>query len=97
MRRKLLVLGAIGIAIGVTVFGLIEFKPTANTDVLNVSGNIEITDVEVSFTRPGWVEFRPAHEGQMIRRGNAVAGVQTFSENTGVTQTIENRRIAIPM
>ncbi len=73
MRRKLLAVGATGLVIGATVFGFVYFKQTADPNVLNVSGNIEVTDVEVSFKLPGWVEARPATEGQFIQAGDPVA------------------------
>lgn len=88
MRKKLLAMGATGLAIGATAVGLIYFKPTVDPNVLSVSGNIEVTDVEVSFKLPGWVELRPAQEGQFIRRGDPVAQL----ESTELHKTVLARR-----
>jgi len=40
---------------------------------VRISGNIEVTDVEVSFKVAGWVESRLVSEGELIRAGAPVA------------------------
>lgn len=44
---------------------------------LRVSGNIEVTDVEISFRMPGRVATRPASEGMPIAAGAVVATLDT--------------------
>ena len=43
------------------------------SNVVRVSGNIEVTQVEMSFRMSGWVSTRPASEGQFIKVGQLVA------------------------
>lgn len=40
---------------------------------IRISGNIEATDVELSFRVPGWIEERIASEGETVEAGAAVA------------------------
>ena len=40
---------------------------------IRISGNIEATDVELSFRVPGWIEERIASEGEMVEAGAMVA------------------------
>jgi membrane fusion protein YbhG len=44
-----------------------------NADTLRISGNVEVTDVEVSFKIPGRVIQRLVDEGQPVREGQAIA------------------------
>jgi HlyD family secretion protein len=73
MNMKHIALGVIVAVLVAAALGYFYFQPESNPDVLGVSGNIEVTDVEVSFKLPGWVETRPASEGQFIQAGDAVA------------------------
>lgn len=73
MNKKFVVVAsAIAIA-AVVALAYLYLQPEANPNLLRVSGNIEVTDVEVSFKLPGWVEARPASEGQFIGAGDTVA------------------------
>jgi len=44
-----------------------------NPNVLQVSGNIEVTDVQLSFRIPGWVEKRLVDEGDNVTVGHEIA------------------------
>lgn len=57
------------------VAGVFYFKkqPAPELDRIRVSGNIEITDVEVSFKIPGRLEKRLVSEGEMVTAGQVVA------------------------
>ncbi|MBA4395487.1 MAG: hemolysin secretion protein D, partial [Desulfobacca sp.] len=73
MKKKIIILAILAI-IGVAVWTF-YFKnrqpPDLNT--VRVSGNIEITDVAVSFKIPGRVEKRMVSEGEMVKAGQVVA------------------------
>ena len=73
MKKKIIIPALLVIAAAVA--GIFYFKNHQTPDVnrIRVSGNIEITDVEVSFKIPGRVEERPVFEGQMITVGQLVA------------------------
>lgn len=44
---------------------------------LRLSGNIEVTDAEMSFKIPGRVEKRPIDEGQIVKQGALIAVLDT--------------------
>jgi HlyD family secretion protein len=48
-----------------------------NRHVIRVSGNIEITDAEVSFKIPGRVEVRLVSEGEWVRTGQLIGRLET--------------------
>lgn len=64
-----LVLAGLG---GLTAYYL-RNRPTPEPDVIRVSGNIEVTDAEVSFKIPGRVEKRLVSEGETVKTGQSVA------------------------
>ena len=45
----------------------------SDPDLITISGNIEVTDAEVSFKIPGRVEKRLVSEGEQIESGQLVA------------------------
>lgn len=53
--------------------GYIRNRPTIDPTRIHVSGNIEITDAEVSFKIAGRVEERLVTEGDMVEMGQVVA------------------------
>lgn len=78
MRQKKWVALPIVLLLGATVAYLVLKRPAHSTsDLIRVSGNIEITDAEVSFKIPGRVEKRLVDEGQLVEQGAAVATLET--------------------
>ncbi len=73
MKKKIIIL--LLLVIAAAIAGIFYFKNHRAQDLnrIRVSGNIEITDVEVGFKIPGRVEERPVSEGQMIKAGQVVA------------------------
>ncbi|MDD4872508.1 MAG: efflux RND transporter periplasmic adaptor subunit [Kiritimatiellae bacterium] len=67
--RKILI-----IAIVVIVLIMVTRKQTGlNSESINISGNIEITDAELSFRIPGRLEARLVSEGESVKSGQMVA------------------------
>lgn len=86
-RKYLLPLIALAI-VGVAAYLYISFfQEVDDPNLIRISGNIEVTDVEVSFRMPGWVEARPVSEGSLIERGDLVARL----ESTELNQEVELR------
>ncbi|MBI4765393.1 MAG: efflux RND transporter periplasmic adaptor subunit [Deltaproteobacteria bacterium] len=73
MKKKILI--PMVLVVAGAVGGIFYFKnhQTPDQNRIRVSGNMEITEVEVSFKIPGRVEERPVFEGQMITAGQLVA------------------------
>jgi len=60
--------------------------------VLRVSGNMEVTDIDLSFRIPGWVDKRLVDEGQLVTKDQVVA----LLDPTELSQEVElnNREVA---
>jgi HlyD family secretion protein len=70
-KRRLMVL--LPAVLLVAVLAYLILGRSNDGRVIRVSGNIEVTDAEVSFKLPGRVEARLVDEGEMIRAGQTIA------------------------
>jgi HlyD family secretion protein len=75
-KRLIIVLLAVIVA---AVAGYVVITQTTyrNPNIIRVSGNIEVTDVEASFKIPGRVVERPVDEGQTIKKEDLIARLDT--------------------
>jgi membrane fusion protein YbhG len=71
-RKKLAVVAAIAL-VGIVVFAWVRARSGDGNRPIRVSGNIEVTDAELSFKIPGRVEARLVDEGQAVKEGQTVA------------------------
>ncbi len=72
-KRKAIWLVAAVVVAGVVVGVVLLTRGTRRTDVVRVSGNIELTAVEVSFKIPGLLKERAVDEGASVTAGQLVA------------------------
>ncbi|MGE5664093.1 MAG: efflux RND transporter periplasmic adaptor subunit [Deltaproteobacteria bacterium] len=72
-RRRSIILGAVAVAAGAALFGWSRLQDGREEGVLRLSGNVEVTDVDVSFKVPGRVKARLVDEGAAVARGQVVA------------------------
>ena len=74
MKKKLVVLVLVAAAVtaAVVVWQLMR-RAGGDGPGLRVYGNIEVTDVELSFRLAGWVKERPVDEGDQVKAGQVVA------------------------
>ena len=73
--RALLILSLLVLAVAAGLY--FQSRPVRDSGVLRVSGNIEITDAEVSFKIAGRVVERSASEGESVKAGQSVARLDT--------------------
>ena len=75
MKRKKTVVatGIVVLAIGAGIAAWFHFREGKEVGVIRVSGNIEVTDVEVSFKIPGRLVERSVDEGMSVAAGQQVA------------------------
>ncbi|MGI6386253.1 MAG: efflux RND transporter periplasmic adaptor subunit [Desulfomonilia bacterium] len=59
-------------------------------DIIRVSGNIEATDVQLSFKIPGRLQSRPVSEGDRVEKGRIVAELDRSDEEVSVEQARAN-------
>ncbi len=71
-RKKLAILAAFVLA-GIVIFAWVRARSNDKIQPIRVSGNIEVTDAELSFKIPGRVEARLVDEGQMVKDSQTVA------------------------
>jgi len=69
----------------------ILYRSRNNPGIIRVSGNIEITDAEVSFKISGRVEKRLVSEGETVRAGQVVA----LLDSTELAQEVALRRAGL--
>jgi len=76
--KKLLLIPIVIIVVaGLIVLWYLLSRPGRDARALRVSGNIEVTDAEVSFKIPGLVKERPVDEGQRVEAGQVIARLET--------------------
>jgi HlyD family secretion protein len=72
-RKKVLLPLAVILIIAVAAYTYHRSRANNKGNVIQVSGNIEVTDVEMSFKIPGWVKSRLVSEGETVKKGQNVA------------------------
>lgn len=73
--RVILIVGALLLALAVGLY--LQSRTVSDSGALRVSGNIEITDAEVSFKIPGRVAERLVSEGETVQAKQVVAHLDT--------------------
>ncbi len=71
-RRWILPIALIALA-SLATFAILHLRSLKNGQSIRVSGNIEVTDAELSFKIPGRVEARLVDEGETVERGQLIA------------------------
>lgn len=77
MNKRWLIIPLLLAAGGAAAYAWFQFGPQPDPNVLRVSGNVEVTDIEVSFRIPGWVEARPVSEGEAVEAGQLIARLES--------------------
>lgn len=72
-RKKALMIVAVCLAVAAVAVAWYRFRGDREEGVLRISGNIEVTDVDVGFKIPGRVVERAVDEGMAVSSGQLVA------------------------
>lgn len=85
-KKKLLIAIPLVLAIGGGIYGYRSTHASVDSRELRVSGNIEVTTVEVSFRTPGWVERRLVSEGDVVHADAPIARLdrREFEHEVGI-------------
>jgi HlyD family secretion protein len=75
-KKKLLALAAIIVVGTILAYEFLAARSRREAKVIRVSGNIEVTDAEVSFKIAGRVEARLVDEGETVKAGQVVARLE---------------------
>ena len=91
-KAKLLLLIPVLAVAGVLTYLYVTKHFKGDSSVLRVSGNMEVTNVDLSFRIPGWVNERRVDEGQLVKKDEVVA----LLDPTELSQEVElnNREVA---
>jgi len=73
MKKKIGIVVPIALVVIGIVLGLILHRRARGSDTIRVSGNIEITEAQVSFNLPGRLDRRVVSEGETVTKGQVVA------------------------
>ncbi len=90
-KKRLVFLLPVVVVAGIASYRFIQGRLTKDTGAIRVSGNIEVTDVEVSFKIPGRVETRPVSEGEIVRAGSLMAKL----DSTELAQDVALRKAEV--
>jgi len=71
-KKHLIIVVVLVIVVSAAIYGTLRLRKTGDGNI-RVSGNIEVTSVEVSFKIPGRVTERPVDEGELVAAGEIVA------------------------
>src|SRR5674476_154480 len=90
-KQKVLILLAVLAVAAVVSYRFIRGKHQTNPTAIRVSGNIEVTDVDVSFKIPGRLEERAVSEGETVTAGQLVASL----DRSELTEEVAVRRAEV--
>jgi HlyD family secretion protein len=88
-RKRLMIL--IPASLLVAVLAYMILVRSDDGVIIRVSGNIEVTDAEVSFKIPGRVEARLVDEGETVKAGQAIARL----DSAELTQEVAARKAEV--
>ena len=83
---KKVVVALVLLALVAAVISYLRRAPEeGNAAALRISGNVELTEVQVSFKVPGRVLARPVDEGALVKRGEVVARLEAAELEDALT------------
>ena len=86
MKRRLIIAGIVLIA-GIALALYIRFGNSRNQNALTLSGNIEVTEVNMGFKIPGRVQGLYTDEGRTVTRGEKLATLDSAEFESMVNQS----------
>lgn len=85
MKKKAIIAGVVVLA-GLAAFIITRFNDTNEEGVLAVSGNVEVTEVNLGFKLPGRVIALFAEEGQTVSKGDQLGLLESAELDSRVMQ-----------
>jgi len=86
MKKKRLIIVGVIVIIIIAVFLLNYFRTKKDTSVLNLSGNIEVTETNVGFKLPGRIIELVVDEGQQVKASQLIARLDNAELTSVVMQ-----------
>jgi len=85
MKKGLIIAGLV-VAVGVVVMLLLRYGNTRDKNALVLSGNVEVTEVDVGFKIPGRVQLLYTDEGLKVVKGDRIAALDSAELESVVKQ-----------
>ena len=85
MKKGLIIAGLV-VAVGVVVMLLLRYGNTRDKNALMLSGNVEVTEVDVGFKIPGRVQSLYTDEGLKVVKGDRIAALDSAELESVVKQ-----------
>ena len=86
MKKRLIVVGIL-LAAGIAVALVYRFANSPEQGALVLSGNVEVTEVNVGFKLPGRVQTLFTDEGRSVKKGDKIAVLDGAEYETQVAQS----------
>jgi HlyD family secretion protein len=86
MKKRLIIAGIVLIA-GVAVMLSIRFRNSSDQGALTLSGNVEVTEVNIGFKIPGRVQGLYTDEGRTVTKGEKLAILDSAEFESMVNQS----------
>lgn len=86
MKKRLIVVGIL-LAAGIVAALVYRFSNSREQDALILSGNVEVTEVNVGFKLPGRVQTLFTDEGRSVKKGDKIAVLDGAEYETQVAQS----------
>ena len=94
MKKRLRVILPLIILVAASIFAYRQFTSQKNGDSLVFSGNIEVTEAQMSFQIPGRLTKRFVEEGDFVKSGQLLAKLDDADQKIGLTKAEANFRHA---
>jgi len=86
MKRRLIITGIVLIA-GIALILFLRFRNSADQGMLTLSGNVEVTEVNMGFKIPGKVQAIYTDEGRTVVKGEKIATLDSAEYESMVNQS----------
>lgn len=92
MKKKLIIAGAVLIVAIIAL--LLRFGNTRNRNAMELSGTVEVTEINIGFKIPGRVRSLTVEEGDVVARGGRIASLDSAEAESLVNQNKASVRSA---
>lgn len=90
MKKRLRIILPLLVLVIATIFGYKTFKTQIDNGAIRFSGNIEVTEAQMSFKIPGRLEERLVEEGDLVNIGQSLARLEETDQTIEVARAEAN-------
>ncbi len=90
MKKRLQIILPLLVLVIATIFGYKTLKTQIDNSAIRFSGNIEVTEAQMSFKIPGRLAGRLVEEGDMVNAGQSLARLEETDQTIEVARAEAN-------